>query len=311
MRRILLLVVALILATPATAVAQDDRARSVQLIAQGNQASDTGDFRGALEAYRDAYEVSRDPAILYRIGLTYENLSNYQLAREHLELYLRAEPDAPYAARVKSKIENLRGHEASLQAAVRVETTPPGARVWIDTDTGRPAGVTPVRIPVGPGAHTVLIRKSGFDDVRDSFDAQKSETVLKSYTLHGEEPVAETPTPPEAQEPEAVAETVVIDPATIGRHTPVRVGPSLGLAVLGWVSIGAGWALIVTSGVTSQVFGVSKTVVGATFFGGVGIAATGAYLLWFRDYSPELPPAAARVLQATPPQRIVGIGLQF
>ena len=90
----------------------------------GNAAYDAGDFREALRKYRAAYELTDDARILYRVGQTYEHLANYQRAREHLELFLLAEPDTPHADRVIEKIESLKTLEASLQSSIDIATTP-------------------------------------------------------------------------------------------------------------------------------------------------------------------------------------------
>lgn len=311
--RLLLLVLIVSFCGPGTAFAQDDSARAIELISQANQHYDGGDFRAALATYREAYTITEDPRVLYRIGITYENLANYQRAREHLELYLLAEPESQYAGRVKAKINSLRTLEANLQAAVQVETQPPGAHVWVDIETGRPAGVTPVRLPLGPGSHTILLRKDGFTDIRDTFDIGAGESLERRYDLSSGGAVAEpTAEPIEAPVEQPIAKPgAEADPALYaGEPSRVRIGPSPGIAALSWISISLGWVLIVTSGVSTGLEGGDGGLIGTGFLAGAGLVALGSYFLWFRDYTRSLPPASA--FNGSPPgQQVLGIGVRF
>lgn len=295
-----------------SAVAQDDAARAIELVTQANQLYDSGDFRPALAKYREAYSITSDSRVLYRIGITYENLANYQRAREHLELYLLAEPDSQYAGRVKSKIDNLRNLEKSLQSTVRIETQPAGASVWLDFEAGKPAGVTPVRLPVGPGAHELLIRKEGFEDVRDRIDVGAGETVEKTYDLGTGAALAEKPVENPTEQAEQTEQTQPTDDPSLyaGQPSKARIGPSPGLAAMSWLSIGVGWALVIGSGIFAGAAIGDGGLIGSGFVAGAGLVALGAYFLWFRDYTKDLPAATATGF-SPPPQRVVGIGLRF
>lgn len=301
----LVLVLALVV-PPVAAAAQDDRGRAIQLITDANAAYDKGDFRAALPKYREAYSITEDPRVLYRIGLTYENLANYQRAREHLELFLLAEPDSKYAGRVKSKIDNLRKLESTLQAAVRVESTPEGANVWIDDQIGRPVGVTPVRIPVGPGEHTLYISKEGFSDIREDLSVEAGQTVERKYDLEGGQ-VTETITEPEEPEETTTEETaspVVTSPVGTSH---VQLGPSKGALVMSWIAVCLGWAVMATAGVTTVGAYVGPAGSGGGFLLGAVLASVGGYFLWFHDWTPT--PTTTVGGQSPPPVR--GFGLRY
>lgn len=312
--RILLTILVLLLplAAPSPVHAQDDAARAIELVTQANGLYDSGDFRAALGKYREAYAITTDPRVLYRIGITYENLANYQRAREHLELYLYAEPDSKYAGRVKSKIENLRNLEKSLQSTIKIESTPSGASVWLDFEQGKPAGVTPVRLPVGPGVHEVLIRKEGFEDVRDQIDVGAGVSLEKTYDLGtGSAVVEKSPEPTEQSDGTEQVEQTTSDPAIYaGQPTRVKIGPSPGLSALSWISIAVGWGLIVGSGIFVGASIGGNGLIGTGFFAGAGLVALGSYFLWFRDYTKALPPATSAQF-GIPPQRAMGIGITF
>lgn len=306
-------------ATPA--FAQDDKARAIELISQANSSYDGGDFRTALEKYREAYGITEDPRVLYRIGLTYENLANYQRAREHLELFLLAEPNSKYAGRVKSKVENLRKLEANLQSSVRVESTPAGAQVWIDTEIGKPMGVTPVRIPVGPGGHSVLLKKEGFDPVRATFSVEAGQTVEKAFDLDSgestdpEAPVAQPPVaeaPVESTEPPTQQPQQPRAPELIGVPTRVSLGPSTGVAALSWISLSVGFAVLTLSTIAAAGgFFLAPDGLATAFIIGGGLTILGGYFLWIHDYTRSLPRVDTAGLPSIPPSPAAGVGFRF
>lgn len=291
------------------ASAQDDKARAIELIGEANAAYDEGNFRDALVRYREAYDITEDPRVLYRIGLTYENLANYQRAREHLELFLLAEPDTKYAGRVKSKIENLRKLETNLQASIRVTSVPEGASVWINDDRGKPAGVTPVRIPVGPGSHTLKLEKDGYEPIQAKVEVETGETVEQAFDLEGGgvAQTDETETSDETTE-ETADETMTRDEYEFtGEPSRTYIGPSTGVTVLCWLSIAVGWLAIGGAVGGEAVLLGTATRAG---YGGLALIALGGYFLWFHDWSRGLPDARAGA-ESSPSARFLGVRWKF
>src|SRR5690554_6162261 len=64
-------------------------------VRDANAHYDAGEFSDALLKYRQAYDVLADVRLLYRIGLSYENLGNYARARQALLRYLELDKDSP------------------------------------------------------------------------------------------------------------------------------------------------------------------------------------------------------------------------
>ena len=292
---------------------QADKARAIELIEDANAAYDNGDFRNSLRLYREVYSLTEDPRVLYRIALNYESLSNFQRAREHLELFLLAEPGSKYAGRVKAKIESLRELEANIQAAIVVDTVPSGAEVWLDDTQGPPVGVTPVRLPVGVGPVELHIRKQGYEPHQDELTVEAGETLQKTYELTPDgstpPPVVEAPPEDDAEEGVVVATNARDIDATAfaGQPAHVRIGPSTGVAVLCWIAVSAGWVLAAVG-----VIGTQAAVPGGGAAAGVGLGllGVGGYFLWFHDWTRSLPPATAATF-AAPPARGAGFSVAF
>ena len=72
-------------------------------------------------------------------------------------------------------------HLVQLMATLSVNSTPPGANVYVDgKDTGK---LTPAQVPVDKGQHVVLVRKAGYIDETTSAQFVLAQTVSFSPTL--------------------------------------------------------------------------------------------------------------------------------
>ena len=77
---------------------------------------ETGDYEAAIREFRAAYELSRRPALLFNLYVTYERLGQLDRAVEHLERYLAEFPEAENRAALELRLERLRAR-AREQAA--------------------------------------------------------------------------------------------------------------------------------------------------------------------------------------------------
>lgn len=140
---------------PGIAHGQDSAA--LDLVRSANYQYDEGEFREALRLYREAHDRLNDPRLLYRIGLSYEQIGNYQRAREYLVRYLREDADSPVKGRVEAKIGQLRSLEENIQSFLTIETDPPGAEIYLFGYMGQAEGKTPAEVPVGAGENQVTL----------------------------------------------------------------------------------------------------------------------------------------------------------
>jgi tetratricopeptide (TPR) repeat protein len=159
----------------------EDRSRAADLIKEANTNYNRGEFRDALRDYQRAFRLSGDPRLVYRIGLTYENLANYKRAHDYLQRSLRENPSSEYTGRVARKLTHLKTLEKSMQAFIDLSSEPTGARIFLDGDGT--LGVTPQKIPVGPGPHEVTLAKQGLRTSTFHIEVSSGETVTKSYVM--------------------------------------------------------------------------------------------------------------------------------
>lgn len=155
-----------------------------------NEHYDAGDFRQALKYYRTAYDELEDERLLYRIGLSYDNLANYQMARRFLEEYLQRDPDSDVRGRVEAMLKQAQRLEESVQSYLSVESEPEGAEIYLHGYMGEPAGTTPAKVPVGAGTLEVTLEFAQGQRLQVVLEVDAGETVERFFQVGTGEPVA-------------------------------------------------------------------------------------------------------------------------
>lgn len=309
--------VALTMTMMAPGVAFADRDAALDMVRQANTHYDAGQFSEALRLYRDAYDRLDDERLLYRIGLSYENMGNYMRARQFLEEYLERDPDSPVRGRVEANLQQLEALEANIQAYLDIETDPAGAEIYLHGYMGESEGTAPAQVPVGAGQNQVTLvfpegqrlevtievgagrRVERFFQVgtasrpvardEDSDDVSSQEIASIETPDVREGPVVDPVEEPDGEQVET-GETTVADedvipmPGTERRHTrPVRLdhvdaGPPVWASALAFLGI-LGGNLIIASGIFAQFSDEVDAELGTSLaVGSIGVVG-GVYLL--------------------------------
>jgi tetratricopeptide (TPR) repeat protein len=96
-RQTLLLALAVAIASPTLAQAQtpspDQVAQAKEHFAKGRKLYDAGDKPGAVEQFKQAYKLTRNPLLLYNVGFVYDELNDRALAVHYYEKFLADAPD--------------------------------------------------------------------------------------------------------------------------------------------------------------------------------------------------------------------------
>jgi len=274
--RWIFVILCLLFSLPCFAQSPVGKREAVEMIEKGNFAYEVADYESALNYYQRAFRAAPDSRILYRIGLTFEHLGNFQRAREHLELFLQQERTHENAARIRKKVEELRQAEAA-QSFLIVRSMPEGGEVYLgDLEA---AGVSPVRLPVHPGAHVIRVELGENWEERQVMIG-RGETVTEVFefapTVEEESIlVAETETEIPVEEPLVQLE----EPLSMS-HVSFR--PPAALNALGWAAvIGGFWC-----GVAGIIIGDGRVIAG-----GLGIMGLGVYSVFIHDWTNRLPDA--------------------
>jgi tetratricopeptide (TPR) repeat protein len=99
----------LLLASLWTSIAwADGRERSRQAFDEAEHRYSLGDFEAALLLFREAYDATPHPDLLFNIAQCHRNLGRTTQATFFFERYLQEQPDAPEAAGIRVLLKELR-----------------------------------------------------------------------------------------------------------------------------------------------------------------------------------------------------------
>lgn len=222
----LALVAVFALATPRFAFAEDDVTRARAVFADGVRRFQAGDWEGARRLFLAADRAHHAPSITYNIGLAEEKLGHPQAAVDRFEAYLAEAGDTgelgPAAA---SAIAQIKARSTRL----RLDTRPPGGRLFVD---GAPlAERAPTTVLVPAGQHVIVAQHAGATteevveaqgggetltrvlEAAASSDAKAAEPPPSRMAVA---PAPATPPPPEAPRPSPAARNAALDGVTWG-----------------------------------------------------------------------------------------------
>ncbi|HEY6462855.1 MAG TPA: PEGA domain-containing protein, partial [Polyangiaceae bacterium] len=128
----------------------------------GAEAYQKGDFKGALEHFLASNRLVANRNVQFNIARTYERIQRYPDA---YRWYVRAQQGEPDAS-TREKIEAALRAMTPNVAVLKVETDPPGARVFLDRKDLGERGSSPQRLGVVPGRYVVIAELAGYEDAR-------------------------------------------------------------------------------------------------------------------------------------------------
>jgi len=208
-----------------------------------------GDYGGARALFLEADAAHHAPAIVYNIARAEERLGHPQAAVDAYESYLaEAGETGEFTQAAIVAIAQIRGSSRQL----RIESKPPGARIFIDgSPTREPA---PTRVLVPAGRHHVVAEGG---DWRTEADVDAGPSTVETVTLVKPEspalaavPIAAppgaagvTPPPPPAGPPPETSDGFILGAEfTVVPHrfdgTAARRASSFGLAAGLMVDVG-------------------------------------------------------------------------
>jgi hypothetical protein len=139
------------------------------------------DDRGALDKYQQAYDLSKDPRLLFNMAVCDRNLQRYAEMQRHL---LRYEQEAAglMSPEDQADVQGALAAILHLVAQIHLTVSEAGAQVSIDAET---VGLTPLATPiiVDVGKHTVVVKKDGFVPVERAVDLAGGEDAAVELRL--------------------------------------------------------------------------------------------------------------------------------
>jgi PEGA domain len=126
------------------------------------------DCAHAIAKYRQAYELSRDPRLLFDIAVCDRDLRAYAQMQGLLLRYER-EADAALSPEEKADVAAALAAIHDLVGTVHLTVSEPDAEVTVDAEA---VGTTPLAAPlvVDLGKHTLSVKKDGFEPVERTIE---------------------------------------------------------------------------------------------------------------------------------------------
>jgi hypothetical protein len=120
----------LALATPAIAQPQQPTAAQIEEakkhFAKGKELYDKGDKAGAVEEFKEAYKLSKNPTLLYNVGFVYDELKDKPLAVHYYKKFLEDAPtNEKTADNKKLATERVKALEKEIEDENKVPDQPP------------------------------------------------------------------------------------------------------------------------------------------------------------------------------------------
>jgi hypothetical protein len=118
------------------------------------------DYEGARIEFLRAYELSKNPRVLFNVGVCDKSLRRYARAAATWKRELH-EGGNSLTDDDRAKVEAAIQKVEEFVSTARIESTEAGATVLVDGET---IGTTPLAapLPIDVGRHTIVLRKEGF-----------------------------------------------------------------------------------------------------------------------------------------------------
>jgi hypothetical protein len=142
------------------------------------------DFAGAATKYEQAYDLSKDPRLLFNLAICEKNLRHYARTQALLVQY-EHDLGARIAADDRATVDAALAAIQNLVGPMRLAVTEAGAEVSVD---GLPAGVTPLAAPLrlDLGDHTLSVKKAGFTPFEQTVKVAGGNETAIAITLVAE-----------------------------------------------------------------------------------------------------------------------------
>ncbi len=186
------LLLALACLLPARAVRADGNADEADLHFQiGAELYAKEDYRGALEHFLLSNRLVPNKNVVFNIGRTFEKLAGRATSTDTATKYFsdayRYYTDARESEtdeKVKGELDKALERIGANVSVLSVETTPPGATVYIDRKDLGSRGKSPRPLALPPGKYKVIVEKDGFEAaVVEGVEAKKGEKTKVTLAL--------------------------------------------------------------------------------------------------------------------------------
>jgi tetratricopeptide (TPR) repeat protein len=136
-------------------VRQDQAARDAFKV--GRAAYETGDYQVAYDKFKESFQLSHEPALLYNIASALQGLKRPHDAAEALRSFLRLQPNDPDKPKIDQRIATLEEEQRMIDAEK--------AKQEAEAEAERKKHEPPPNLtPPPPEVRTVIVHESGMTE---------------------------------------------------------------------------------------------------------------------------------------------------
>lgn len=173
-------------------LSEEEEARVIELIDDGQEAYQEGELRQALRHFNEVYRLFPHPNINYRVALIYDELDAQELAVQHYRQFLEfTPPDDPDRGEVEARVAEIDAELTAEPTGVRVETFPIGAQIYVEERETVAVGETPQDVQLPSGTHDIYVDKEGYEQVSETVEVEEGRMGLIQLELTEERTVDE------------------------------------------------------------------------------------------------------------------------
>jgi hypothetical protein len=140
-------------------VAADDVADEADLaFTLGASAYQRGDYRAALQQFLLSQRLVANQNVVFNIARCYDKLAEYPQAYRYYVDALSGESDATAISKIESELARL----STRIGVLSIETSPPGATLYLERKDLGAVGTSPQRLGVAPGSYRIIAELPGY-----------------------------------------------------------------------------------------------------------------------------------------------------
>lgn len=149
----------------------------------GKKAYARGDYEGAIEEFKAAFDLKPTPGALYNIAKSYEKMTRYEEAIDYYTQYLDLDPKAADRSDVEETIRRLKKSLKERFQELSVSSDPPGADIYLDDRNTGLQGQTNYRFKVTPGPHTLFLDLNAYEPTKRDFIMPDDKPLALDFKL--------------------------------------------------------------------------------------------------------------------------------
>lgn len=175
-----------VLLLPSTGNAEDAKA----LLKRGNNLFSSGEYIEAYKVFEEGYKADPKPVFLRSMAFSKLKTYKHKKARELLQEYLKKFPKVKDRKKIKDLVASL---DVVVQTQLSIESTPAGAKIYIDAEAAGKVGTTPTDLTIQPGKHLLILKADNYFETTQAFEIKAKESKRIKVIL--EVPLAVTSEP--------------------------------------------------------------------------------------------------------------------